>query len=141
MTEKEYLKKVFQKFNINDDTKSVSTPFTPHFKLKTTMSRITVEEHEYMTHVPIASAVGRLMYTMMCTRPNLSQAISMVSRYMRNPGRAHWDAVKWIIWYIKGTIDIGLVFKKDVICKQECIEYVDSDYAGDLDKRRSATRH
>jgi len=45
--------------------------------------------------------------------------------------------VKWILQYIKGTIDIGLIFKKDVTGKQECIRYVDSDYVGDLDKCRS----
>ena len=49
LTQKEYLKKVLQNFNISDDTKSVSTPLAPHFKLKATMSPITVEEHEYMT--------------------------------------------------------------------------------------------
>ena len=47
--------------------------------------------------------------------------------------------MKWILWYIKGTIDVGLVFEKDSIGKQDCIGYVDSDYAGDLDKRRSTT--
>jgi len=45
--------------------------------------------------------------------------------------------VKWILRYIKGTIDIGLVFKKGVTGKQECFGYVDSDYTGDLDKCRS----
>jgi len=45
--------------------------------------------------------------------------------------------VKWILWCIKGTIDVGLVFKKDFISKQECIGYVDSHYAADLDKRWS----
>ena len=47
--------------------------------------------------------------------------------------------MKWILWYIKGTIDVGLVFEKDSTGKQDCIGYVDSDYAGDLDKRRSTT--
>jgi len=37
----------------------------------------------------------------------------MVSRYMHDPGRGHWEVVKWILRYVKGTIDIGLVFKKD----------------------------
>jgi len=41
----------------------------------------------------------------------------MVSRYMRDPGKGHWEAIKWILWYIKGTIDICLVFKKDVAGK------------------------
>ena len=78
------------------------------------------------------------MYAMVCTRPDLSQAVSMVSRYIHDPGRGHWEVVKWILQYIRGTIDIDLVFKKDVTGKKECIGYVDSDYAGDLDKCRSA---
>ena len=46
-------------------------------------------------------------------KPDLSQAISMVSRYIHDPDKGHWEAVKWVLRYIKGTIDIGLVFKKD----------------------------
>jgi hypothetical protein len=103
------------------------------------MSPKTVEEREYMTHVPYASAVGSLMYAMVCTRPDISHAVSMVSRYMHDPGRGHWDAVKWILRYIKGTVDVGLVYERDHRGKQECTGYVDSDYAGDLDKRRSTT--
>ena len=56
---------------------------------------------------------------------------------MHDPDRGHWEAVKWALQYIKGTIDVGLIFEKDVMGKHECIRYVDSDYAGDLDKRRS----
>ena len=40
--------------------------------------------------------------------------------------------MKWILRYIKGTINVGLVFEKDSTGKQDCIGYVDSDYAGDL---------
>jgi len=89
--------------------------------------------------MPYASAVSSLIYAMVYTRPDLSQAISMVSRYMHDPDRSHWEAVEWILRYIKGTIDIGLEFKKDVASKQECIKYIDSDYAGDLNKRQSIT--
>ena len=55
---------------------------------------------------------------------------------MHDPGKGHWEVVRWILRYIKGTVDIGLVFEKDVGGKQECTGYVNSDYAGDLDKRR-----
>jgi len=58
---KEYLKKVPQKFHINGDTKSISTSLAPHFKLKTIVSPISIEEREYMTHVPFANAVGSLI--------------------------------------------------------------------------------
>ena len=50
---------------------------------------MTVEKREYMTHVPYASAVGSLIYDMVCTRPDLSQAVSIVSRYMHDPGQGH----------------------------------------------------
>ena len=114
--------------------KSVSIPLTPHFKLKAIMSPTSVEEREYITHVPYVSAVGSLMYAMMCTRPDLSQTVSMVSRQMHDPSRGHWEAVKLILWYVKGTIGVGLVFKKNSTGMQKCVGYVDSDYAGDLDK-------
>ena len=117
LTQNGYLKMVLQKFNINGDTKPVSTPLASHFKLKVSMSPATVEEHKYISHVPDASAVGSLLYAMGCMRPDLSQAVSLISTYMHDPGRGYWDAVKQILWYIKSRIDIGLVFKKDTTSK------------------------
>ena len=49
------------------------------------------------------------------------------------------EAVKWVLRYIKGTINVGLVFDKDSTGKQKCVGYVDSDYAGDFNKCRSTT--
>ena len=40
-----------------------------------------------MSHVPYSGAVGSLIYAMVCTRPYLSHAVSVVSRYMHNPGK------------------------------------------------------
>ena len=89
LTQKGYLKKVLQKSSINDDTKSISTLLAPHFILKPTMSPTTIEEREYMIHVSYASLVDSLMYVMVCTRPYLLQVVSMVSRYMHDPGRGY----------------------------------------------------
>jgi len=41
--------------------------------------------------------VGSLMYAMVCTRPNIAQAVRVVSRYMSNPRKEHWKAVRWIL--------------------------------------------
>ena len=90
-----------------------------------------------MSHVPYASVVSSLMYVMMCTMPYLSQAVSMVSRYMHDLDMGHWENVKWILRYIKGIINVELVFKKDTNGKQECTGYVDSYYARKFDKCRS----
>ena len=65
----------------------------------------------------------------------------MVSRYMHDLSRGSLGAARWILRYIKGTIDVGLVFEKDVGSKQECTCHVDFYYAGDLDKRQSTTRY
>ena len=139
LTQTQYLKKVLQRFGINDKAKPVSTPLAPHFKLSALMSPSTEYEREQMNHIPYANAVGALMYAMVCTRPDISHAVSMVSRYMHNPGKGHWQAVKWILRYIQGTVDIGLKFEKDRNVGKHLVGYVDSDYAGDLDKRRSTT--
>ncbi|GMP38813.1 hypothetical protein CsSME_00009935 [Camellia sinensis var. sinensis] len=113
LTQTQYLKKVLDRFGINGKTKAVSTPLAPHFKLSASLSPRTEEERKHMAQVPYANAVGALMYAMVCTRPDISHAVSMVSRYMHDPGKDHWQA------NLEG--------------------YVDSDYAGDLDKRRSTT--
>ena len=95
---------------------------------------------EDMVSVPYSSAIGSVMYTMICTRPDLAHSISLLSKYMSNPGRSHWEALKWLLRYIKGTVNEGLVYhssKKGV----ELTGFVDSDYAGDRDKRRSTTAY
>ena len=65
-----------------------------------------------MSKVSYASAVGCMMYAMVCTRLDLSQAISAVSKFLSNPGRSHWDAAKWIFRYLRGTIDYGIMFSR-----------------------------
>ena len=58
---------------------------------------------DYMCKVPYASAIGSLMYAMICTRPDISHAVGVASRYMNNPGKEHWMALKWILGYLRGT--------------------------------------
>ena len=139
LTQKQYLKKVLQRFGMSEKTKPVSTPLAPHFKLSASQCPKTEEEREYMSKVPYSNAVGSLMYAMVCTRPDISHAVGTVSRYMHNPGKEHWQAVKWILRYIQKTLDVGLIFENEDMVGQHVVGYCDSDYAGDLDKRRSTT--
>ena len=60
----------------------------------------------------------------------------MVSRYMANPGKEHWKDVQWIFKYLRGTSNTCLKFGKT---DEGLVGYVDSDFATDLDKRRSLT--
>ena len=76
--------------------------------------------------------VGSLIYLTL-TRPDISFAVGVVSRYMQNPKKSHLEAVRRILRYVKGTIDFGLLYNKDEDCK--LIGYCDADYAGDHDTR------
>ena len=118
------------------NAKPVSTPFAAHFKLSASLSPKSDNEKRYMARVPYSSAVGSMMYAMVCTHPDISHVVSVVSRYMACPGKSHWNAVKWILRYLRGTSDACLEFGRS---SSSPIGYVDSDYVGDLDKRRSLT--
>ncbi|RVW61459.1 Retrovirus-related Pol polyprotein from transposon TNT 1-94 [Vitis vinifera] len=66
--------------------KPVSTPLGSHFKLSKEQSPKTEEERDHMSKVPYASAIGSLMYAMVCTRPDIAHAVGVVSRFMSRPG-------------------------------------------------------
>ena len=137
LSQQTYVEKVLDRFGMSN-AKAVSTPLANHFKLSSEQCPKTDREIEDMAKVPYASAVGCLMYAMVCTRPDLAHAVSQVCKYMSKPGRRHWEAVKWIFRYLKGTVGHGIIFgsqQDDPLV----VGYVDSDYAGDLDDRRSTT--
>ncbi|XP_038877495.1 secreted RxLR effector protein 161-like [Benincasa hispida] len=94
-------------------------------------------EKEYMSRVPCASAVESLMYTMVCTRPDLAHAVNVVSRFMGQPGKEHCQSVKRIFCYLRDTSDVGLIYGNCTECL--VIGYSDSGYAEDVDSRRSMT--
>ncbi len=87
-----------------------------------------------MAQIPYASAVGSLMYAMTCTRPDIAHAVGVVSRYMANPGKKHWEALKWVLRYLKGTVDHCLCYSDSQVHMEA---YTDSEWAGDVDSRRS----
>ncbi|KAE8719673.1 hypothetical protein F3Y22_tig00109926pilonHSYRG00011 [Hibiscus syriacus] len=137
LSQRGYVEKMLERFAMSS-AKPVSTPLANHFKLSSEQCPKTDKEAENMAKVPYSNVVGCLMYAMVCTRPDLAHAVSQVCKYMSKPGKQHWDAVKWIFRYLKGTVGHGIVFgsQRD---NPLVVGYMDSDYAGDLDNRRSTT--
>uniref|UniRef100_A0A7N2LG47 Integrase catalytic domain-containing protein n=1 Tax=Quercus lobata TaxID=97700 RepID=A0A7N2LG47_QUELO len=135
LSQSEYVKKVLSRFNMNE-AKPVSTPLDSHFKLSKKQSPKTEVERDHMSKVPYASAIGSLIYAMVCTRPNIAHAVGVVSRFMSRPGKQHWEAVKWILRYLKSSSDTCLCFTGASLKLQG---YVDADFAGDIDSRKSTT--
>jgi len=107
LSQNEYIQKVLKIFNTHN-AKLISTPFANHFKLSKEMWPGTQEDMDYMSKVPYASVVGSLIYAMVCTRPDIAHTVGVVSRYMKNPRKEHWMAVKWILRYLKGTTNQAL---------------------------------
>ena len=88
--------------------------------------------------VPFREAVGSLMFLVVVTRPGIAYAVNSVSKYLANHDESHWNAVKRIIKYLAGTRDLGISYeaRSDVFV---LVGFSDSDYAGDVDARRSTT--
>ena len=116
--------------------KAISTPLPPYVKLSAKDSLKSNVEKAEMAKVPYASCVGNLMYAMIATRPDIAFAVGVVSRFMSDPGKKHWEAVKGILSYLSGTKDMCICFGKS---NSGVLGYTDSDYAGNSDNRRSTT--
>lgn len=83
LTQSKYIKKVLQRFNLHK-AKVVTTPLGQHFRLSSDQAPSSDRDVEYMSKVPYASGVGSIMYVMVCSMPNLTYGVSMVSRFMAN---------------------------------------------------------
>ena len=77
-----------------NNSKPTSTPLAGHFKLSSQQCPTGEKEKEEMKKIPYASAVGSLMYAMVCMRADIAHAIGVISRFLSNPGKEHWQAVK-----------------------------------------------
>ncbi|KAK4388091.1 Retrovirus-related Pol polyprotein from transposon TNT 1-94 [Sesamum angolense] len=123
-----------------ENAKTTPVPLAAHFQLSKEQSPKTESETEHMKSVPYSNAIGSVMYLMVSTRPDIAYAISCLSRYMSNADLPHWEALKWLLRYLKGSIDTGIKFSKN---KEgvNLVGYVDSNYANDRDCRKSTTSY
>ena len=92
------------------DFKKGFVPFRVEKSLSSNQHPKTNAKIERMREIFYASAVGSLMYAMLCTRPDICFAVGMVSKYQSEPGEEHWIAVKHILKYLRRTRDYILVY-------------------------------
>ena len=93
------------------------------------------------------SIVGKLMYAMIAIRLDLAFAVSTLVRFNAGPNTTHHEAAKKTLRYLRKSPNVGLAFgptpsgapiAATTACN-ELIGFCDSDWAGDLDSRRSTT--
>ena len=130
LNQSHYLVKILEKYGLKE-ANSVSTPADPNVKLlKDDGCSKKVDSLRYQ------SMIGSLLHAARATRPDIAQAVGVVSRFNAEPTEAHLTAVKRIFRYLKGTVNLSLQYQAR---GGALIGYADSDWASDLDNRHSTT--
>ncbi len=126
-----YLKKVLGRFNMLH-SRPISTPMDPGTGNTLKPSE---DQADKETITWYQSVVGSLMWPAIHTRPDIAYAVGVLSRYCSNPSPLHCKYLQRVMRYLAGTLDIGLVFRRDT--EDDIVGYSDADYAGTKDGRRS----
>ena len=88
LSQEAYVEKVLERFNMRK-AKVVCSPLAGHFKLSSKQCPTSEKDKQEMTSIPYSSAVGSLMYVMVCTRPDIAHAVGVVIRFLSNPSKDH----------------------------------------------------
>ena len=112
------------------DCKPAETPIVVNHRLQTEPKGKSTDREQYQ------KLVGKLIY-LSHTRPDISYAVGVVSRFMHLPQVQHMEAVARILRYLKGTNDKGVFYGKNG--HTDIVAYTDADWAGDRDSRKSTS--
>ena len=135
LSQRQYIIDALERFNMSD-CNPIGTPMDPGAHLSSSMSPQSPEEQKIMEKIPYLSAVGTLQYLATSTRPDISFTVGVLARFNSNPGIQHWNAVKHLFCYLKGTLDYKLVYGP-TDSSQLFITYTDADHGGNPDNGRS----
>ncbi|KAL2251492.1 UNVERIFIED_CONTAM: Retrovirus-related Pol polyprotein from transposon TNT 1-94 [Sesamum indicum] len=127
LNQKSYLLNVLRKFSM-ENAKPTTVPLAAHFQLSKEQSPKTISEKQKMEKIPYSNLIGSVMFLMVCTRPDVAYSISCLSRFMSNPGSPHWEALKYLLRYLRGSDNVGISFSR-YSDDTRLIGYVDSNYA------------
>jgi len=131
LSQKQYIQMLLMKYRMID-ANPVSTPIDQNVKL------VKDDGHSKpVNSVHYQSMVGSLLYAAMATRPDIAHAVSVVSKFSASPTTAHMTAVKRILVYLKGTLNLSLQYSAGDI-QSKLTGYSDADFAND-ETRHSTT--
>jgi hypothetical protein len=95
------------------------------------------EEEEFPDKSRYLAAVGALLYLSTNTRPDISFAVSVLARHSQKPEARHWNGVKHLFRYLRGTEDLGLCYTKEET--SEIIGHADAGFKSDESTGKSQT--
>jgi hypothetical protein len=131
-----YIDDLLTKFGLGDSN-PVATPIVQRLSAVDRGNSVAKADHDLYRVM-----VGSLLYLSCWTRPDISFAVSELSRFVSDPGLVHMQAAKRVIRYLKGTKELKLRYSRPEGVKiNQLWGYVDSDWAGCIDTRKSTTRY
>jgi hypothetical protein len=123
-----YIEKMLARHSLQN-AKVSSVPMTNYANMVPNTSQASAEEIQ-----SYQSKVGSVMFPMVETRPDITFAVSVVSRYAKNPSRAHIEAIKTILSYLKGSMTRGIMYGGGTL---KVVAHSDADWGADVEARRS----
>ncbi|KAG7559351.1 Zinc finger PMZ-type [Arabidopsis thaliana x Arabidopsis arenosa] len=124
-----YAKKILKKFQM-DKCKEAKTPMSTSLKLSRDENGTDVDVKTYR------GMIGSLLY-LTESRPDLCLSVGVCARYQAKPKQSHLEAVKRILKYVRGTVELGIWYSRN--SNQNLVGYCDADYAGNVNDRRSTS--
>lgn len=141
------------------ECKTRATPMDPDFIVSGYDCPKTPAEIAEMKDVQYAQLLGRLNWITRTVRPDIANAVSILSRFTKNPSKRHWEALKGVLRYLKGTSNLGVHYYRkpqdsnsvstytsadwndssNPLKQHDLSAYSDADWAGDLDSRHSTS--
>ncbi|KAG9450359.1 hypothetical protein H6P81_010324 [Aristolochia fimbriata] len=129
LNQEKYAKEMVQKFGM-EHTKPKATPMGTNEKLHRDSEGVGSDQHLYR------SMIGSLLY-LTISRPDLCFSVGVCARYQANPKESHLKAVKRILRYVHGTIELGTFYSNSAIVA--LAGYSDADWAGNGDDQKSTS--
>ena len=114
-------------------TSVLSVPFKVGVKLED------FDENEETESWPFHELVGGLMWLVISTRPDISNAVRSIARYCSAPKAVHWKSALGILAYIHGTYGFGITYQRGTTVGIPLEVFADADYASRATDRRSVS--
>ncbi|XP_024004132.1 uncharacterized protein LOC112081591 [Eutrema salsugineum] len=124
-----YARNLLKRFKL-DSAKEAKTPMSTTTSLTRDDERASVDPTLYR------GMIGSLLY-LTASRPDLCLSVGICTRYQAKPKQSHLEAVKRIIKYVKGTVELGIWYSKG--SNQNLVGYCDADWTGSADDRKSTS--
>ncbi|PKU64369.1 Retrovirus-related Pol polyprotein from transposon TNT 1-94 [Dendrobium catenatum] len=128
LSQSKYAADILQKAGMAD-CKSISSPIASKTAFTGT-SLLPPAQADFFKQL-----VGSLQYLTL-TRPDIAYTVNRLCQHMHQPQEVHFQLLKRLLRYLKGTLSFGLPLVATTLCLSA---YSDSDWAGDPIDRRSTT--